>query len=226
MAYLFAPPPLPALAIAGRDELYAVTRIFCVGRNYAAHALEMGGTARDAPFFFMKPASALVVDGTVPFPPATTDFHHEVELVVALGSGGRDITPEEATGHVFGYSVGIDMTRRDLQNEMKRLARPWEVAKSFEASAPIGPLAPAAGIGHPASAAIRLQVNGKVRQDADIADMTWSVPEIIGHLSGLFELGAGDIIMTGTPAGVGAVARGDRLHAAIAGIGELDVRIV
>jgi len=226
MAYVFPPAPIAALPIRGSRELYPVRRIFCVGRNYASHALEMGGSERDAPFFFMKPASALVVDGQVPFPPATQDFHHELELVVALASGGRDIPARAATSRVYGYAVGIDMTRRDLQNEMKRQARPWEVSKSFEASAPIGALAPAAEIGHPAHAAMRLTVNGAVRQDADIADMTWSVPEIIGHLSGLFELGAGDIVMTGTPAGVGAVVRGDALHAAIEGIGELDVRIV
>jgi fumarylpyruvate hydrolase len=225
--YVFPPPAPVAVPVAGTDELFPVRRIFCVGRNYAEHAREMGGDpAREPPFFFAKAPDAIGLDGVFPYPPASADVHHEVELVVALGAGGRDIPAERALDAVFGYAVGLDMTRRDRQAEAKKHGRPWEVGKSFERSAPLGPLAPASRIGHPARGRIYLEVNGEPRQDGDLADLIWSVPETIAILSGLFELGAGDLIMTGTPAGVAAVERGDVMRGGIGGVGEIEVRVV
>ena len=218
----------PSLPVAGSADRFPVRRIYCVGRNYAAHAREMGADPdREPPFFFTKPADALVQDGdTIPYPPQTADLHHEVELVVAIRHGGRDITVEAALDHVFGYAVGLDMTRRDLQQAAKDKGRPWDMAKGFDHSAPIGSLVPALTIGHPAAAAIRLSVNGAVRQQADIADMIWSVAETIAHLSGLVDLAPGDLIMTGTPEGVAAVVPGDLMLGEIAGIGTLRTPVV
>jgi fumarylpyruvate hydrolase len=187
----------------------------------------MGASGREAPFFFTKPADAIVPEGgDVPYPPATADLHHEVELVVALQSGGADIAAADALAHVYGYAVGIDLTRRDLQAEAKEKGRPWDMAKGFDCSAPLSALKPAEEIGHPSAGAITLAVNGETRQRGDLADMIWSVPEIIAALSALVRLAPGDLIFTGTPAGVGAAARGDALHAGIAGVAELDIRLV
>ena len=225
--YAFAPPPRVTAGIAGSDALFPVRRIWCVGRNYAAHAREMGyDPAREPPFFFGKPADALHPETeAVPFPSATRDFHHEVELVVALARGGRDIPAAAAQDAIFGYGIGIDWTRRDLQAEAKAQGKPWDAAKGFDHSATLGPLHPAAAVGHPASARIWLAVNGVLRQDADIATLIWSVPEVIASLSRLFEVRAGDLIYTGTPAGVGAVHRGDRIACGIEGLGEIETLI-
>jgi fumarylpyruvate hydrolase len=225
--YVIAPPPVAALPVDGSDELFPVNRIFCIGRNYAAHAVEMGHDPdKEPPFFFLKSADALATAGEFPYPPKTSDVHHEVELVVALGRGGRDIAVAHALDHVWGYAVGLDMTRRDLQAEAKKLARPWELAKSFEASAPCGPLVPASEIGHPTSGAVTLKVNGDMRQQGDLNQLIWKVPEMISYLSGLFTLQPGDIIMTGTPAGVGAVVRGDVLLGEVEGVGRIEVVVV
>jgi len=222
-------PPLYTLAVAGRDERFPVHRVFCVGRNYAAHAREMGKDPdREPPFFFMKP-SAAVVDATrptsVPYPPKTKNYHHEIELVVAIGIGGSDISIANALAHVYGYAVGLDMTRRDLQLEARDKGRPWEFGKSFAKSAPIGPLYRAEDVGHPSSAAITLTVNGQPRQSSDIAKLIWSVAECIAYLSQYEVLEAGDIIMTGTPEGVNAVVAGDTMRGAIAGLGEIEVNV-
>jgi fumarylpyruvate hydrolase len=198
-----------------------------VGRNYADHAREMGGNPdREPPFFFQKNPDTIVPDGgTFPYPSRSSDVHHEFELVVAIGVGGREIAVGEALDHVFGYAVGLDMTRRDLQNEAKKAGRPWEVAKAFEHAAPCSAIAPASAIGHPAKGRIRLKVNGAIRQEGDIAQLVWSVPETVAHLSGLFELRPGDLIFTGTPAGVGPVRRGDLLEGEVEGVATLTVRV-
>lgn len=225
--FVFEPLPMATLPVAGTDSLYPVHRIYCVGRNYADHAIEMGHDPnREPPFFFQKNPDNLVLDGRFPYPPATKDVHHEIELVVALKSGGRDIPLESALDHVFGYAVGLDMTRRDLQGEAKKMGRPWEVGKAFEHSAPCGPIVPAAKIGHPAKGAVWLKVNGTLRQNGDLDQLIWKIPETISYLSGLFELKAGDLIMTGTPAGVAAVTKGDHLHGGVDGVGEIEVRVV
>ena len=224
--YAVEPPPQVVLPVAGGTLLYPVHRIYCVGRNYADHTREMGGDPeREPPFFFQKNPDNLVTDGRFPFPPASASVHHEVELVVALAKGGSDIAADHALRCIFGYAVGIDMTRRDLQDLAKERRRPWEVAKAFEASAPCGPLQPAATIGHPSRGAITLEVNGRRRQAGDLAEMIWKVPEIVSHLSGLFALKPGDLIFTGTPSGVGAVARGDVMRAHIDTIGDIEVRV-
>lgn len=219
--------PRPSLAIAGSIQRFPVRRIYCVGQNYRAHALEMGANPdREPPFFFMKPADAVRDDGaTVAYPPATSDLHHEVELVVAIGRAGSDIAPAAALTHVFGYAVGLDLTRRDLQTAARRVGRPWETSKAFDGSAPIGPLLQAKGRALPPSSAIRLRVRGEMRQEATLAQMIWPVAEIIAQLSTLFELQPGDLIFTGTPAGVGALAVGDSLEADIDGLPGLAVRI-
>jgi fumarylpyruvate hydrolase len=229
MPYLFDPQPIPTLPIAGSDARFPIHRIYCIGRNYAAHAKEMGAQAvsRANPVFFMKPADAIVTEGDdVPYPAATHEFHHEVEMVVALAHGGRDIDAARALDCVFGYGVGLDLTRRDLQAAMKAKGFPWEVAKSFDASAPVSALHATRDVGHPAHARLSLAVNGATRQDSDIADMIFKVPEIIAELSTLFALQPGDLIYTGTPAGVGPLVRGDRFHAELAGIATLDGTIV
>ena len=222
-------PALHTLAVAGRDERFPVNRVFCVGRNYAAHAREMGQDPdREPPFFFMKPAHAIVDaarEATVPYPPKTANHHHEIELVVAIGTGGRDIAQARALEHVYGYAVGLDMTRRDLQLEARDKGRPWEFGKSFARSAPVGALHRAADVGHPAEGAITLNVNGHPRQSSDIAKLIWSVSECIACLSEYEALEAGDIIMTGTPEGVNAVVAGDVMHGAVTGLGEIRVTV-
>jgi fumarylpyruvate hydrolase len=219
--FLFEPHAPVSIPIA-RGGLFAVRRVYCVGRNYAEHIKEMGNDVRDPPFFFAKPADAVVVGGAaIPYPPQTEDFHHEVELVVAIGKDGADITVENALGHVYGYACGLDMTRRDLQAIAKKAGRPWEMAKGFDASAPIGTIEPASAIGHPQSGTISLSVNGVERQRGDLGDQIWSVAETIAYLSQFVVLKAGDIIMTGTPAGVSAVVRGDVLEGEIAGVGKV-----
>jgi len=222
--YVIPPPPQPALAVAGSSEKFPVRRIWCVGRNYLEHIREMGQDEREPPFFFAKPADAIVPDGaTVPYPPLTKDLHHEVELVVALKSGGRNIPVNRADDCIYGYGVGIDLTRRDLQIASRDIKRPWEIGKAFDASAPCGPLRPAAEIGHPAKGRITLTCNGKVRQDGDLEQLIWNVPEVISKLSEMVELAAGDIIMTGTPSGVAATVPGDKLECEVAGVGRLTV---
>ncbi|QPC89354.1 fumarylacetoacetate hydrolase family protein [Mesorhizobium sp. INR15] len=226
--YAFEPAAIPALPIDGTKELFPVRRIYCVGRNYAAHAVEMGHDPnKEPPFFFQKsPGNVSLVDGKFPYPPQSQDVHFEIEMVVALGKGGRDIAAESALEHVFGYAVGLDMTRRDLQNEAKELRRPWEVSKAFEHSAPCGPILPVAVVGHPNTGTIAVDVNGERRQTGDLSQMIWKVPEIISYLSRFFELGAGDLIFSGTPAGVGSVSRGDVMVGHVDGLGDLTVAVV
>ncbi|WP_069865823.1 fumarylacetoacetate hydrolase family protein [Pseudomonas citronellolis] len=228
--YLFDPAPTYALPVAGSDALYPVHRIYCVGRNYAAHAREMGKDPdRDPPFYFMKPAIALRVAApstTVPYPSQTANYHHEIELVVAIGKGGRDIPLEQALEHVYGYAIGLDMTRRDLQLEARDLGRPWELGKSFADSAPIGPIHPASEVGHLALGRISLSVDGETRQSSDLGKLIWSVAECIAHLSQYEELLPGDLIMTGTPEGVGPVTPGQRMVGAIDGLGQIEVTVV
>lgn len=221
---MVTPVPMPAVAVAGTDRLFPVRRIFCVARNYAEHAREMGmDPAREPPFFFSKPADAIVASGhDVPFPPRTTNLHHEIELVVAIGRGGRGIAAGEALGHVFGYAVGNDLTRRDLQAAARDKGRPWDMAKGFDASAPITPVHPVAAVGHVARARIWLEVNGVLRQQADVADMTWSVPELLAELSTYCALAAGDLVFTGTPAGVGPLVAGDRVRGGVDGVDVLE----
>ena len=224
-AYVIPPPPRPAIAVAGSEKTFPVRRIWCVGRNYEEHIREMGQDERLPPFYFAKPADAVVSDGaTVPYPSLTKDMHHEVELV-SLKSGGRNIKLEQAPDCIFGYAVGIDLTRRDLQIASRDMKRPWEIGKAFDASAPCGLLQPAARIGHPGKGRIMLKVNGKVRQDGDLAQMIWKVPEVIVKLSEMVELAAGDVIMTGTPSGVAATVAGDKLECEIEGVGSLTVTI-
>mgnify|MGYP001806113490 CR=1 FL=1 len=227
MRYVLEPWPLPGVAVVGDDRLFPVRRVFCVGRNYAAHTREMGGDpTREPPLFFMKPAYALVPDGgSVPYPPATRSLHHEVELVVALAKGGRNIPAAAALDTVFGYGVGIDLTRRDLQAEAKKAGNPWDMAKGFDGSAPCGPLRPVATGGHPQEGAITLRLNGETRQNGDLSAMIWSVAECIAALSRLVTLAPGDLLYTGTPEGVGPVKPGDRLEGSIAGVGQLNVTI-
>jgi fumarylpyruvate hydrolase len=206
---------------------FPVRRVYCVGRNYAEHVKEMGNDLRDPPFFFEKPADAIVIDNApIAYPPQTHDFHHEIELVVAIGKDGIDLSPESALEHVYGYSIGLDMTRRDLQAEAKKQGRPWTMAKGFDQSAPIGQIVPASAIGHPKSGAITLTVNGTLRQSGDLAEQIWSVPETIAFLSRFVALKAGDLVMTGTPAGVSAVVRGDVLEGSIDGIGTIKAEII
>lgn len=226
--YVFAPSPQPFVPVKGTDKRYPVHRIYCVGQNYADHAIEMGGDpSRNPPFFFQKNPDSLVINGgDFPYPPKTEDVHHEIELVVAIMTGGRDIPVETALDHVYGYAVGIDMTRRDLQAIAKKAGRPWEVAKAFEHSAPCSAIVPVSEIGHPGKAAITLKINGEVRQLGDLNQMIWKVPETIAYLSSLFDLQPGDLIYTGTPAGVGAVQRGDVLEGTVNGIGSIAVKVV
>jgi fumarylpyruvate hydrolase len=226
MTYAFTPVPQPTLPIEGSDKLFPIHRIYCVGRNYAEHTREMGGDTRDPPFFFQKNPDNVVADGKFPYPPATANVHHELELVVALKSGGANIKAADAMRHVFGYAVGIDMTRRDLQDVAKKLARPWEVAKAFEHSAPCTAIVPAQHVETIATGAVWLDINGVRRQTGDLSQMIWDVPHQIEFLSGLFELKPGDLVFTGTPSGVGAVNKGDRLKGHIEGVGDLEVTVV
>ncbi len=231
MTFLFEPEATVGIPIVGSDALFPVRRVYCVGRNYAAHAREMGFSDREPPFFFCKPAGAIVVVPTdttvdVPFPSRTDNLQHEIELVVAIGSAGRDIATESAADHVFGYGVGLDMTRRDLQFAMRDKGRPWEIGKAFDRSAPIAPLCPVAAFGHPAGQAIWVQVDGVDRQRSDVSQLIWSVPEVIANLSTYFALEPGDLIYTGTPEGVGKVERGQTMRGGIDGLGTLSVRMV
>jgi fumarylpyruvate hydrolase len=228
MRYAIPAWDLPSLPVTGEDARFPVRRIFCVGRNYAEHTREMGGDpTREQPFFFMKPADALAQNGAaLPYPPKTNDLHHEIELVVALKSGGHDLAVEHALDHVFGYSIGIDLTRRDLQNEARKVGRPWDMGKGFDNSAPCGAVVPASRIGHPDKGAIWLKVNGVLKQNSDLSAMIWKVPEMIAYLSGLVELKPGDLLFSGTPAGVGAVVRGDKLDGHIDQVGELAIALV
>lgn len=223
MSYAFAPAPLPTVEIKGRAERYPVHRIYCVGRNYAAHALEMGhDPERDPPFFFTKPADSIVANhATVPYPPRTSDLHHEIELVVAIGRGGRDIPKAQALEHVFGYAVGNDLTRRDLQSAAREQGRPWDTAKGFDASAPLTAITPVAHSGHLQRGRIWLEVNGELRQQGDLSELIWTVPEIIAELSTYYELAPGDLIYTGTPSGVRALRPGDRVRGGIDGLDTL-----
>jgi fumarylpyruvate hydrolase len=222
-----APAPV-SLPVRGTQSRFPVHRIYCVGRNYAAHTIEMGGDPnREAPFFFQKNPDNVVLDGgDFPYPPRSSNVHHEIEMVVALAKGGKDIPIESALDHVYGYAVGLDMTRRDLQDECKKAGRPWEIGKAFEHSAPLGEIVPASTIGHPGNGAIWLKVNGEIRQQGDLNHMIWKVPEMISYLSGLFELQPGDLIMSGTPSGVAAIARGDVMEGHIEGVGTLRAKVV
>jgi len=224
--FVFVPPATPSVAIAGGEQRFPVHRIYCVGRNYSDHVREMGSDPKEPPVFFTKPADAIVASGTaVPYPPRTEDFHYEVELVVAVGGSGRNISAARALDRVFGYAVGNDLTRRDLQGAAKKTGAPWDTGKAFDASAPIGAIRPAS-LGHVDRGPIWLKVNGETRQQADIIEMIWSVPHIIAELSTLFELRAGDLIYTGTPAGVGPVKPGDRIECGIDGLETLTNTIV
>jgi fumarylpyruvate hydrolase len=226
-AYVFAPPPIVSIPTSDGGQ-FPVRRIFCVGRNYAAHAREMGHDPdREAPFFFCKPADSLVAGGAdMPYPTMTSDLHHEMELVVGLSSGGSDITEEDAMSHVWGYAAGLDMTRRDMQGEAKKAGRPWDMAKGFDHSAPIGVMVPARAVADPGKGLIELKVNGQVRQSSDLSLLIWSIPETIAYLSRLVRLEAGDLIFTGTPEGVAAAGRGDVLEGVVAGVGSVTTKLV
>lgn len=228
MAYVITPEPIPALPVSGTADLFPVNRIFCVGRNYADHAREMGhDPEREPPFFFLKPGQALLPQGRdFPYPSSSGDVHYEFELVAAIGKGGADIRVEDALSHIYGYAVGLDMTRRDLQLQAQKLARPWDVGKGFDLSAPCSAVTPATKIGHPKKGALWLERNGKRVQSSDLSALIWKIPEIIAQLSTLFRLTPGDLVFTGTPAGVGPVQRGDVLHGFIEAVGELTVRVV
>jgi fumarylpyruvate hydrolase len=227
MAFVIDPPRQAALPIRGSSELFPIHRIYCIGRNYAEHAKEMGHDPnKEPPFFFQKNPDNVRTDGKFPYPAGSKNVHFEIELVVALKSGGKNIRAEDAMGHVWGYGVGLDMTRRDLQNAAKDQGRPWEVGKAFEDSAPMTPLIPASQIGHPSRGAIWLDVNGTRKQTGDITQMIWDIPGQIAYISSLFELRAGDLIMTGTPSGVGAIVKGDRMHGHVDGVGDLEVSVV
>jgi fumarylpyruvate hydrolase len=225
-AYVFAPPPVAAVPVEG-GGLFPVRRIFCVGRNYAAHAREMGADpTREPPFFFTKPADAVLTGGAdLPYPPKTANLHYEMELVVGIGTGGADIAPAAALDHVWGYAAGLDMTRRDLQNAAKKEGKPWDMGKGFDLSAPIGEMIPAARFPSPTRGRVVLTVNGMVRQEGDLADLIWSVAETVSYLSGLVRLAPGDLIFTGTPEGVGPVVRGDLLEGSVEGVGTVRTRI-
>jgi fumarylpyruvate hydrolase len=231
MSYVFTPAPVASVPVVGRAERFPVHRIYCVGRNYEEHAKEMGFTGREPPFFFLKPAdAALAVNtgetGTMAYPSLTNNLHHEIELVAAIGTGGKNIKAADAHKHIYGYAVGLDMTRRDLQGEMKKQGRPWCIGKAFEQSAPIGPITPAAQAGDVAHAEIYLQVNGKDRQRSNVSKLIWNIGETIEHLSAAWELQPGDLIFTGTPEGVAAVVAGDTLVGGVAGLGTLSVKVV
>ena len=230
MSYVFSPPTPASVSVIGLVQRFPVHRIYCVGRNYAEHAKEMGFTGREPPFFFMKPADAVLAAndgemGTLPYPSLSTNLHHEIELVVAIGKGGKNIAAADALQHVYGYAIGLDMTRRDLQNGMKKQGRPWCIAKGFDDSAPIGTIKPAAQAGDVAQATIWLKVNGHERQRSNVSQLIWSIAETIEHLSKAWLLQPGDLIYTGTPEGVGAVVSGDVLEAGIDGLGTLCLRV-
>ena len=230
MGYVFSPPPIVSVSVVGSTDRYAVHRVYCVGRNYESHAKEMGFTGREPPFFFLKPADAIVaveaeITGHMPYPSLTTNLHHEIELVVAIGTGGKNIKAEDANNHIYGYAVGLDMTRRDLQGEMKKAGRPWCIGKAFDHSAPIGPITPVAAAGDVNNAELYIQVDGKDRQRSNVAKLIWTVAETIEHLSAAWELMPGDLIFTGTPEGVAAVIKGDIMVGGVVGLGELRVAV-
>ncbi len=225
--YVIDPPKQTALPVVGTSAMFPVRRVYCIGRNYAAHAIEMGHDPdRDPPFFFQKNSSNLDNSGEFPYPPHSSDVHHEAELAVYLKSGGINIPVEQALDHVYGYGLSLDMTRRDLQGEMKKMGRPWEIGKAFERSAPAGPVHPADAVGHPAEGSITLKVNGELRQEGDLNQMIWKVPEMISYLSEYFELSAGDVIQSGTPSGVGPVAKGDVMEMSVEGFETFTVTVV
>ncbi len=225
--YVIDAPQQVGIPVAGTDKLFPVRRIYCIGRNYAAHTVEMGGDPnREAPFFFQKNSNNLDSSGQFPYPPHSNDVHHEMEMAVALKSGGTNIPLGDALDHVFGYALALDMTRRDLQGEAKKAGRPWEIGKAFERSAPVGPIHPVSEVSHPDSGRVELKVNGEVRQEGDLNQMIWKVPEMISYLSEYFELTGGDVILSGTPSGVGPVTKGDRLQASIAGLGSMTVTVI
>jgi fumarylpyruvate hydrolase len=232
MSYVFAPAPQVVVPVVGSSEQFAVRRIYCVGRNYEAHAREMGHDPdREPPFFFSKPADAVVYvapgeTGEFPYPSLTKNVHFEMEMVAAIGKGGKNIPVESALDHVYGYALGLDMTRRDLQGEAKKMGRPWDTGKGFDHSAPLGPIHPAATVGHVGKGAIWLSVNGEDKQRSDVSQLIWSVAETVAYLSTLFELQPGDLIFTGTPEGVGAVVKGDLMKGGVDGLGEFSVRVV
>ncbi len=230
MSFVFPAPACVSVPIVGRAERFPVARVYCVGRNYEEHAKEMGFTGREPPFFFMKPADALVVAEdsraiSIPYPRQTKNLHHEIELVVAIGIGGRNIRAADAHRHVFGYAVGLDMTRRDLQGEMKKQGRPWEIGKAFDHSAPIGPITPVAQAGAIEQAEISLQVNGQDRQRSHVSKLIWNIAETLEHLSAAWDLQPGDLIFTGTPEGVAAVVPGDTMAGRVAGLTPLNVDV-
>ena len=230
MSYVFTPPPVVSVPVVGRAERFPVHRIYCVGRNYEEHAKEMGFTGREPPFFFLKPADAIVVaeagkTAVIPYPCLTSNLHHEIELVVAIGQGGRGIRAEDAAKHIFGYAVGLDMTRRDLQTEMKKQGRPWCIGKGYDQSAPIGPITPAAEAGDIGNAAIWVQVNGSDRQRSNVSQLIWNIAETIEHLSNAWELQPGDLIYTGTPEGVAAVVKGDTMSGGVDGLTSISVKV-
>ena len=225
--FVIETPPVVALPVVGTDAAFPVRRVYCIGRNYAAHTVEMGGDPdREAPFFFQKNPDNLDPSGEFPYPPHSSDVHHEVEMAVALKSGGTNIPLDRALDCVFGYGVSIDMTRRDLQGQAKKSGRPWEIGKAFERSGPIGPIHSVDDVGHLDQGRVELKVNGEVRQEGDLNQMIWKVPEMISHLSEYFELAAGDVILSGTPAGVGPVVKGDAIEVTIEGLGSMAVRVV
>ena len=231
MSFVFTPPATVSVPVVGTPDRFPVHRVYCVGRNYEEHAKEMGFTGREPPFFFLKPADAIVaVDagttGSMAYPSLTKNLHHEIELVVAIGTGGKNIAAADAHKHIYGYAVGLDMTRRDLQGEMKKAGRPWCIGKGFDQSAPIGPITPAAQAGDVHNAELYVQVGGKDRQRSHVSKLIWNVAETIEHLSAAWELQPGDLIFTGTPEGVAAVVSGDTLVGGVAGLGELHVKVV
>ena len=225
--YVIDKPPRITAPIKNTDALFPVRRIYCIGRNYADHAIEMGHDPdREPPFFFQKNPDNLDFSGTFTYPAKSQDVHYEIELVIAIGKGGKDISLDSAVTHVYGYALGLDMTRRDLQGEMKKMGRPWEIGKAFEKSAPMGPIIPASDIGHPVQGLIDLKVNGVLKQKGDLNQMIWKTADIISYLSTYYELAAGDLIMSGTPAGVGPIVKGDMMTGSISGMGELIVKVV
>ncbi|MDE0457525.1 MAG: fumarylacetoacetate hydrolase family protein [Chromatiales bacterium] len=226
-SFAIEPPPVVTLPIAGSNAVFPVRRVYCIGRNYAAHTIEMGGDPdREAPFFFQKNPDNLDPSGEFPYPPNSSDVHHEAELAVMLKSGGMNIPVDRALDHVYGYALALDMTRRDLQAAQKQLRRPWEIGKAFERSAPVGPVHPVSVVGHPSDGRIALKVNGELRQEGDLNHMIWKVPEMISYLSDYFELAAGDVILSGTPSGVAAVERGDLMELRVEGLGTMTVMVV
>ena len=230
MSYVFNPPAVVSVPVQGRAERFPVNRVYCVGRNYEEHAKEMGFTGREPPFFFLKPANAIVVvnageTGSIPYPTLTKNFHHEIELVVAIGTGGKNIKAADAAKHIFGYAVGLDMTRRDLQGEMKKAGRPWCIGKAFDHSAPIGPIVPVAQAGDINNAELAVTVNGAYRQKSTVAKLIWNVAETIEYLSAAWDMQPGDLIYTGTPEGVGAVVSGDVMVGTVAGLPDLHVKV-